>query len=104
MAIGLGGGYQSIAAVHGEYLSQQLSLKPEQHPNVGDIRGRGLFWGVEFVEDRDTKEPFELSEGLRMLCICWRWRGSCDVLGCWDGGWERGPCTCRAAVQGEGGD
>jgi hypothetical protein len=29
-----------------------------QHAHVGDIRGRGLFIGLEFVEDRETKEPF----------------------------------------------
>jgi len=29
-----------------------------QHAHVGDIRGRGLFVGLEFVADRETREPF----------------------------------------------
>ena len=29
------------------------------HPHVGDIRGRGLFWALELVEDRATKRPFD---------------------------------------------
>lgn len=28
------------------------------HPHVGDIRGRGFFWGIEFVADRADKTPF----------------------------------------------
>lgn len=42
----------------GEDLSRGLRERLGQHPNVGDIRGRGLFWSVELVEDRDTKKPF----------------------------------------------
>jgi len=32
-----------------------------EHPNVGDIRGRGLFIGIEFVDDRQSKKPFDPS-------------------------------------------
>ena len=30
-----------------------------QHPFVGDIRGRGLFWALELVSDRASKRPFD---------------------------------------------
>ncbi|WP_411880877.1 aspartate aminotransferase family protein [Polaromonas sp. YR568] len=29
------------------------------HPHAGDIRGRGFFWGIELVKDRDSKTPFD---------------------------------------------
>ncbi|MCY1211159.1 putative aminotransferase [compost metagenome] len=29
------------------------------HPHVGDIRGRGFFWGVELVADRASRQPFD---------------------------------------------
>jgi adenosylmethionine-8-amino-7-oxononanoate aminotransferase len=44
----------------GEALREQLG----DHPNVGDIRGRGLFWGIELVRDRQTKAPFPAADGL----------------------------------------
>lgn len=42
----------------GDYLAQQLRAALGDHPHVGDIRGRGLFWGVELVADRASKRPF----------------------------------------------
>ena len=38
----------------GQYLAAKLQTL-KAHPTVGDIRGRGLLWGVEFVKDRATK-------------------------------------------------
>ena len=43
----------------GARLEKKLRQAFAEHPHVGDIRGRGLFWGVELVEDRATKKPFE---------------------------------------------
>jgi adenosylmethionine-8-amino-7-oxononanoate aminotransferase len=43
----------------GERLQSALEDRFGQHPHVGDIRGRGLFRGVELVADRDTKTPFD---------------------------------------------
>lgn len=48
----------------GTYLGEQLKLLLSDHPNVGDIRGRGLFWGIEFVRNKDTKEPFDPKLGI----------------------------------------
>jgi len=45
----------------GTKLADALRDEFGQHPNVGDIRGRGLFRGVELVSDRDTKQPFDPS-------------------------------------------
>ena len=41
----------------GEALRGALIANFGDHPQVGDIRGRGLFIGMEFVQDRDSKEP-----------------------------------------------
>lgn len=43
----------------GETLQQLLQHALADHPHVGDIRGRGLFWGVEVVQDRPSKQPFD---------------------------------------------
>ncbi len=48
----------------GEKLQSALVAEFGQHPHVGDIRGRGLFRGIEIVTDRDSKEPFDPALGL----------------------------------------
>ncbi|KAL4733907.1 pyridoxal phosphate-dependent transferase [Aspergillus similis] len=44
--------------IMGGYLEKRLRGALEGMQYVGDIRGKGLFWGVEFVKDKATKEPF----------------------------------------------
>jgi adenosylmethionine-8-amino-7-oxononanoate aminotransferase len=43
----------------GAYLARRLHERFGNHPFVGDVRGRGLFQGVELVSDRGSKEPFD---------------------------------------------
>jgi adenosylmethionine-8-amino-7-oxononanoate aminotransferase len=43
----------------GAHLSRRLGERFGNHAHVGDIRGRGLFLGLELVEDRSTKTPFD---------------------------------------------
>ncbi len=48
----------------GNQLAQTLRSRFVEHPHVGDIRGRGLFWGIELVADRATKKPFDATQRL----------------------------------------
>jgi adenosylmethionine-8-amino-7-oxononanoate aminotransferase len=48
----------TVAAARGAYLGQRLSETLGEIPCVGDVRGLGMLWGVEFVADRQTKTPF----------------------------------------------
>jgi taurine--2-oxoglutarate transaminase len=41
----------------GEYLGARLRELPDKHPSIGDVRGLGLFWAVELVKNRHTKQP-----------------------------------------------
>ena len=43
----------------GAYLERRLSERFGNHHHIGDLRGRGLFRGVEIVEDRASKKPFD---------------------------------------------
>jgi adenosylmethionine-8-amino-7-oxononanoate aminotransferase len=46
------------ASRKGAYLMDALRARLAQHPHVGEIRGKGLMCAVEFVKDRETKQPF----------------------------------------------
>ena len=43
----------------GVELEAKLRARFGEHPHIGDIRGRGLFWGLELVQDRASKQPFD---------------------------------------------
>ena len=48
----------------GEKLIGALKERFGEHPHIGDIRGRGLFIGMEFVQDRESKAAFDPSLGI----------------------------------------
>jgi acylphosphatase len=41
----------------GNHILAGLKRLKEKYPVIGDVRGRGLMLGIEFVKDRATKEP-----------------------------------------------
>lgn len=49
------------SAKMGDYLLNKMQIL-YRHAIVGDVRGLGLFAGVEFVKDRETREPFEVKQ------------------------------------------
>ncbi|MDP3967846.1 MAG: aminotransferase class III-fold pyridoxal phosphate-dependent enzyme [Nocardioides sp.] len=48
---------QQRAAEVGEYFLRSLEKLKTRHQIIGDVRGQGLYLGIEFVRDRETKEP-----------------------------------------------
>ena len=51
--------YLENAAEVGQYTLDALQEIQMRHPSLGDVRGKGLMIGVEFVKDKSTKEPNE---------------------------------------------
>ncbi len=42
----------------GEKVGAKLRALKDKHPSIGDVRGLGLFWALDLVKNRETKEPF----------------------------------------------
>jgi adenosylmethionine-8-amino-7-oxononanoate aminotransferase len=57
----------------GQLLEIALQERFGNHRHVGDIRGRGLFWAVEFVVDRGSRQVFDpalkLHERVKAACL-----------------------------------
>jgi len=77
----------AIVRAQGEHLNAALTERFGEHPNIGDIRGRGLFRGLELVADRATKEPLDparevhkkiKSEAMARGLICYPMGGTID--------------------------
>jgi adenosylmethionine-8-amino-7-oxononanoate aminotransferase len=52
----------------GKYLEESL-LELMDLPMVGDVRGKGMLWAIEFVKDKSTKEPFPKQKNVKMDVI-----------------------------------
>lgn len=73
------------AARMGEYMMGKLCDMQERHPSIGDVRGKGLMVGVEFVMDRATREA---APKLRNAVVDYAFEENLLLLGC-------GPNTLR---------
>jgi len=54
----------------GVYLMERLHELKDKHEVIGDVRGKGLFVGMELVKDRQTKEPVDESVSMRIAADC----------------------------------
>ena len=63
-------GLLNNAADMGEYLLNALYKLQDKHRVIGDIRGKGLFCGVELVKDRATKEPVDENIAMAVVNDC----------------------------------
>ncbi len=46
----------------GPYMQEKLEVLRAKHRSIGEVRGMGLFWAVELVKNRRSKEPFNSGE------------------------------------------
>ena len=58
------------AAAMGDYLMEKLLELKEKHELIGDVRGKGLFCGIELVKDRESKEPLEENRCQAIVADC----------------------------------
>lgn len=54
----------------GNYVIHQLQNMLQNHPYVGDVRGKGLLIGIELVKDKKTKEPLDVQRVNKVIETC----------------------------------
>jgi 4-aminobutyrate aminotransferase-like enzyme len=58
------------AAANGAFLKEKLLRLQDKHAMIGDVRGMGLVYGIEYVKDRATKEPApDLAREVVLKCV-----------------------------------
>lgn len=72
-------GFMQNAAEVGSYTLEKLSEMQTRHPSIGSVRGIGLMIGIEFVKDRETREP---AEELRDKVVDYAFTRGLLTLGC----------------------
>ena len=72
-------GLTENAANVGNYLIKELKKLKEKHPCIGDVRGKGLMVGVEFI-DQNGEPDSELRDKIEMACF----NKGLIILGCGD--------------------
>ncbi len=55
-------GLNERATELGPKLGAKLEKLKEKHASVGDVRGKGLFWAIDLVRDRETREPMNTAD------------------------------------------
>ncbi|WP_408007418.1 aspartate aminotransferase family protein [Pseudalkalibacillus sp. A8] len=54
----------------GDRLKNELQTRLQNHPFVGDVRGKGLLIGIELVEDKETKKPLDTNKLNDVMATC----------------------------------
>jgi len=55
----------------GQYLERGFAQLASEHAIIGDVRGSGLFWGIDLVRDRESRQPLERAEAKHIVsAIC----------------------------------
>ena len=83
--------YLTNAADVGQYTMDALEEIQMRHPSIGDVRGKGLMIGVEFVKDKNTKEP---NEALRNSIENYGFHYGLLLLGCGKSAIRLAPPLC----------